>query len=282
MAAPRGKKVLVFTKRRDSAAKEAADRLVSHLARLGHKCLDVSGSDERITAQQTKDVSLGVVIGGDGTFLTLVKRLESKDRFPLMGANLGKVGFITEFARDVMVTAVEDALSGRLREEKRPLLKVELWRDGKRVETGEVFNDLVVNKDTRTSISVMDIAIDSSPLSTVRADGYIISTPTGSTGYNLSAGGPLIHPSCEAMVLVPMCPHSLSSRPMVIPLSLEVEILLRSFAGGTAFLVFDGQVNLELMEGDRVLVGRAPHSLRLLRPSGETWANVLKSKLKML
>lgn len=272
--------VLIFSKRKTPAAQAARDELMAWLVKNGHQSIDVTATEDTITAKQVKGVALGVVIGGDGTFLRLVRRLEKKDQFPIMGVNLGSLGFITEFSKEDLIPSVEEALTKGYPEEKRPLLDVELWRDKKPIESGFVFNDAVITKDARTSMLKFDVHLDGEFMSYIRADGYIVSTPTGSTAYNLSAGGPLLHPDVPALTLVAIAPHALSSRPIVIPSSVSVEITPREF-NGPVYLVYDGQINFEIRSGDCVKIRSSQASLRLIRCPKRTWSEALRSKLEM-
>jgi NAD+ kinase len=273
-------KVLVCSRRDTAAAKQAAERLTDWLQKKGYPVLDVTHSDARISASEAKGVVLGVVIGGDGTFLTLVRRLEQKDQFPIMGVNLGSLGFITEVGKEEMLPAVESVLSGKFHEEGRPLLLVELWREEKNIETWMVFNDAVITKEPKATMLKFDVSIGGELMSYVRADGYIISSPTGSTGYALSAGGPLIHPEVGALLCLPLCSHSLSARPIIIPQKSAVEIHLKE-CRGQSYLVFDGQVDFELKPLDRVKITTSDTKLRLVQPSGQRWFETLRSKLQM-
>ncbi len=275
------KRILVFAKRNDSAAKNACQQLVSYLKSKKIESFEVKNGDDTIPEAQVKKCDLAVVIGGDGTFLNLVKRLPKKDALPIIGINLGTVGFITEFSPKEMLQAVDRALSGKLVEDSRTLLSVSLWRGKKCVQDGIVFNDVVINKDTRTSLAIMDVFLSGLLLSHVRADGYIVATATGSTGYALSAGGPLLHPGIGGMVLAPICPHSLSSRPVVVPQEAEVEIQVKQFAG-IAYLVFDGQINVEIKESDCVKISKSDTTLRILRSPKHGWAEVVREKLQMI
>jgi len=273
--------VLICAKRGKSEAKQAVKQLVDWLKKNGFDAIDVTDTDDKITRDVLKKVALGVIIGGDGTFLTLVRRLEKKDSFPLLGVNLGTLGFITEFGRDEMIDAVKDVLASRYTEELRRLLQVEVIRDKKRFESGIVFNDAVVTKDARTTMLKLDVMLGDEYLSYVRADGYIVATPTGSTAYNLSAGGPLLHPEVNGLIVVPICSHSLSARPLVIPPRLTVEITLRDFSGGGVYLVYDGQISFEVKPGDMIRVHPAQSSLRLIRSPKQKWSETIRSKLHM-
>lgn len=273
------KTVLIFAKR-EPAAKDAADKLKVWLKSKKIDCLDATDTDGPLDASNVKGVSMAVIIGGDGTFLTLVRRLVDKDAFPIMGVNLGTLGFITEIAKEEMLASMEAALEGRFKEERRKLMEVELLRGGKRIELGTVFNDAVLNKDARTSMLRFKVRVGEEFLSEVRADGYIVATPTGSTAYNLSAGGPLVHPGVDAVILVPLCAHSLSARPVILPRDLEIEIQLEKFEGA-AYLVYDGQVNLEIRPGDTIRLRTAKGTLRLFKASKQNWYATLRSKLQM-
>jgi len=273
--------VLICAKRGKKAAREAAIELAKWLKRRGHESIDVTESDNKLTKASLKAVGLGVIIGGDGTFLTLVRRLERKDQFPLMGVNLGTLGFITEFGQEEMLGSVRDVLDQKYNEELRRMLQVELWRAGKCVESGIVFNDAALTKDARTSMLKLDVEVGDEHLSYVRADGYLVSTPTGSTAYSLSAGGPLLHPEVSGTVLVPICSHSLSTRPIIIPTQSKVQITLREFSGGAAYLVFDGQINFEVQPADLIRIQSAKSSLRLIRSPKQKWSETIRSKLQM-
>lgn len=273
------KTVLIFAKR-DPAAKKAAEKLKDWLRSKKIGVMDATDTDGTLTAAEVKDITMAVIIGGDGTFLTLVRRLERKDAFPIMGVNLGTLGFITEIAKEDMIPSVEAALDGSFEEATRKLMEVELWRGQKLVESGTVFNDAVLNKDARTSMLKFKVRVGDEFLSDVRADGYIVSTPTGSTAYSLSVGGPLVHPGVDAIILVPLCAHSLSARPVILPRDLEIEIQLEKFEGA-AYLVYDGQVNHAIQPGDTIRLRTAKGRLRLFRASKQNWYATLRSKLQM-
>lgn len=273
------KTVLLFCKRHHKA-KDAGKRLAAWLKKQGYSTLDVTDSDERIAASEVKDVSLGVVIGGDGTFLTLVRRLDNKALFPLLGINLGSLGFITETSPDEMIPAVEEALKGKCIEEPRRLLQVEICRKDLCRVSGLVFNDVVVTKDARSPMLKFDVHIGDQFLSYVRADGYIVATPTGSTAYGLSAGGPLLHPGVNGLVLLPICSHSLSARPVVIPDDMPVRITPKEFRG-TTYLVLDGQINHEIDEKDYIRIRTSDSFLKLVRSPARQWSQTIRSKLDM-
>ncbi len=275
------KSVLLFATRKKAAAKEARQKLTEWLSKKKLDVLDVTDTRERLSEADLKNVTLGVAIGGDGTFLTLVRRLAKKDQIPLMGVNLGTVGFITEIHRDDMFAAIEQALAKKYREERRPLLQVDVWRGKEIVESCHVFNDAAVTKDARTTMLKFEVRVGEELLSYIRADGYIVATPTGSTAYALSAGGPLVHPEVNGLVVIPICSHALSTRPSVVPQGKQVEIRMEEFTG-EVYMVCDGQVNVEIKPGDRILVRTSETYLRLYRPPDQAWSETIRTKLKML
>ncbi len=273
------KTILLFCKRHNKA-KEACKKLTAWLTKKGYATLDVTDSDGRLDSAAVRDVVLGVIIGGDGTFLTLVRRLDNKSAFPLLGINLGTLGFITETSPEDMIPAVEEALAGKCLEEQRRLLQVEICRKDLCRVSGLVFNDVVVTKDARTPMLKFDVHVGDQFLSYVRADGYIVATPTGSTAYALSTGGPLLHPGVNGLVMVPICSHSLSARPVIIPQEMEIRITPKEFKGAV-YLVLDGQINHEIDEKDYVRIRTSKSFLKLVRSPARHWSETIRSKLDM-
>lgn len=278
MASPT--KIILFAKKSEPRARAAAAELETWLKRKNIASQDLTDTQGSIRTSDFPQVQLAIVIGGDGTFLTFVRRLDLKDRFPLLGVNLGTLGFITEVAPADMFNAVETCLAGKAKEFQRELLSVEICRDEVCRLSGLVMNDVVMTKDARTSMLKFDVWCSDKHLSYVRADGYIVSTPTGSTAYNLSVGGPLVHPEAPVLVLTSICPHSLSSRPIVVPGSHGIEIRPKEF-DGTVYLVLDGQINHEITQQDVVRVRTSSTVLRLSRPFPQSWSETLRSKLHM-
>lgn len=272
--------VLIFAKKKNSAAKAAATDLSAWLKKHSYRALDLTDGEDRIPTSMVKEVSLGVVIGGDGTFLTLVRRLERKDKFPLLGINLGTLGFITEVRRDQMLSVMDEVLKKKAREESRPLFEVELWRGGKCIFSGTVFNDAVLNKDARTSMLKFDVMMGAETMYALKADGCVIATPTGSTAYSLSVGGPLVHPSVSSLLLAPLAPHSLSVRPAVLPADTKIELRPKEFVGA-AYLTLDGQVTAEVKPKDLIKIFLSEQKLRLVRPLSSSWPETLRSKLHL-
>ncbi|MFM8315745.1 MAG: NAD(+)/NADH kinase [Deltaproteobacteria bacterium] len=270
--------ILICVKKQHKEAELAKKALQAWAHKKKINLHEITSSDDKISGEIEKAICLGVAIGGDGTFLSMVKTLTNKEAFPLMGVNLGSLGFITEFSRDEMLTVVELALKGKLKEDKRPVLDVEVWRKGKKVASGFVFNDAVISKSPQTTMLRFDVSLDSDFLNHVRADGYIVSTPTGSTAYALSAGGPMVHPEIPALELVPICSHSLSSRPILVPLSSQIIIEMKE-PRGKASLVYDGQLSFDLEQADIVKIKYNKKNLRLLHAPTQKWSEALREKL---
>ncbi len=222
-------------------------------------------------------LDLVVVLGGDGTLLSAARVTAAID-VPLLGVNLGSLGFLTEVPLQSLYPMLEAIGQGRAAIEHRSLMQVELLRGDEVRGTYLVFNDAVVNKTALARLNSYDLYIDRAFVSSYRADGMIVATPTGSTAYSLSAGGPVLMPTVKAFVVTPVAPHSLTHRPLVVPDSVEIEILLRS-EQEVAYLSLDGQPGLDLCDGDRVRCRRSEHQVNLFR-TGTDFFQVLRTKLK--
>jgi NAD+ kinase len=222
-------------------------------------------------------LDLVVVLGGDGTLLSAARVTAAID-VPLLGVNLGSLGFLTEVPLQSLYPMLDAIAKGQAAIEHRSLMQCELLRGDTVRGSYLVFNDAVVNKTVLARLNDYDLYIDRAFVSSYRADGMIVATPTGSTAYSLSAGGPVLMPTVNAFVITPVAPHSLSHRPLVVPDSVEIEILLRS-EEEVAYLSLDGQPGLDLRDGDRVRCRRSQHQVTLFR-SGLDFFHVLRSKLK--
>jgi NAD+ kinase len=221
-----------------------------------------------------------IVLGGDGTYLSIA-RLMRRRSVPVMGINMGQLGFLTEIKREEALNALVALLDGHPPViSERSLLEVTLKRKGKTVFQGPVVNDAVISKGAIARIIGIQIAIDGKFVNTVRADGIIVSTPTGSTAYSLSAGGPIIEPSVPALILAPICPHSLTQRPLVISDNSEIHLKL-THRPGHVLLTLDGQDAVDLKEEDEVIVRKyRKHSLKLVSARGRDYFGLLREKLK--
>lgn len=246
---------------------------------------------ERQTAEATGIASLGaldidqigaacdltVVVGGDGTMLGVARRLARYD-VPLVGINQGRLGFITDVAVGQVQETLEPMIAGDFEEEHRAMLESEVWRSGKRIFEGLSMNDVVVSRGATAGMVELRVDIGDEFVANLRADGLIVASPTGSTAYALSAGGPILHPDIAGWVLVPIASHTLSNRPIVLPDSgvIRVEIV----AGRDASASFDMQGLTSLQHGDQVRVRRSEHRVRFLHPRGWSYYATLRRKLR--
>jgi NAD+ kinase len=219
-----------------------------------------------------------IVLGGDGTLLSAA-RLVSDRPVPILAVNLGGLGFLTTVPLDDLYEILEEVFLGKSRISERVMLEAQVVREGSIIRQQIALNDAVLNKAALARIMDVALHVDGEYVTTYKADGLILSTPTGSTAYSLSAGGPIVHPAVEAFVVTPICPHTLTNRPLVIPDAAQIEIDFQA-EDGTVFLTLDGQVGIELVKGDRVIVRKAAEKLRLVIPSKKTYYQVLRSKLK--
>jgi NAD+ kinase len=219
---------------------------------------------------------LVLVVGGDGTMLGVGRQL-ARHGVPLIGINQGRLGFITDIPLDQFRAALTPMLAGEYDEDDRSLMHARVLRDGQCVFEALAMNDVVVNRGATSGMVELKVEVDGHFVANQRADGVIIASPTGSTAYSLSAGGPLLHPSTPGWVLVPIAPHTLSNRPIVLPDASEIVIELVS--GRDASANFDMQSLASLLKGDRVTVKRSQHRVRFLHPSGWTYFDTLRKKL---
>ena len=219
-----------------------------------------------------------VVFGGDGTMLS-VARIACEKETPILGVNLGGLGFITEVQRTEILDAIETVLAGKSVVEERLMLTACVHRHGEKISEYTALNDVVINKGALARIVEIESFIDRKFVTSFRADGLIVSTPTGSTAYNLSAGGPILDPTMDCVIITPICPHTLTHRPIVLPAGALIEITLKSPAEDV-FLTLDGQVGFSLRQGDIVVVQKSPSRTRLLIPRERNYFQVLRTKLK--
>lgn len=223
-----------------------------------------------------RDCQLALVVGGDGTMLGIGRQL-ARYGVPLIGINQGRLGFITDIPFEGFRERLRPMLRGAYEEDARALIAASVWRDGHCVFEATALNDVVVNRSGVASMIELRVEVDGHFVANQRADGLIIATPTGSTAYALSAGGPMLHPAIDGWVMVPIAPHTLSNRPVV--LSSHSEIAVEIVAGKDASANFDMQTLTSLMHGDRIVVRRSPYSLRLLHPVGWSYFDTLRKKL---
>jgi NAD+ kinase len=222
-------------------------------------------------------VDLLLVLGGDGTLLSMA-RLVADLNVPILGVNLGGLGFLTALTVDELFPALEALLAGELLVEERMMLAARVTRQGERLSEYVALNDVVITKSAMSRIINLDVSVQGQFATAYRADGLIVSTPTGSTAYCLSAGGPIVFPTMDAIVLTPICSHTLTNRPIVLPGGQPIDVTLQS--DQDVMLTMDGQVGFHLKRGDRVEIRQAAARIRLLRFPQKHFFSVLRTKLK--
>ncbi len=238
--------------------------------------LGLTGYPALTVGELGRRCDLGLVVGGDGTMLGIGRQMAQHD-VPLIGINQGRLGFITDVALDGFQKTLAPMLAGDYVEDHRSLMKARVERDGRVVFDALAMNEVVVNRGATSGMVELRVEVDGHFVASQRADGLIIATPTGSSAYSLSAGGPLLHPSIPGWVLVPIAPHTLSNRPVVLANIAEIAIEL--VAGRDASANFDMQSLASLLKGDRIIVNRSEHHVRFLHPRGWTYFDTLRQKL---
>ena len=238
------------------------------------KYAELSGFNTAPLATIGSNVDLAIVMGGDGTMLSVARSLIDNN-IPLVGINRGRFGFLTDLRAEDMLGAVDRVLSNRYQIESRMLINAKVMRGGKIIQQGLAFNDVVIKGGLR--LIEIAVEINGNFVHKQRADGLIISTPTGTTAYALSAGGPILHPSLEAIAIVPVSPHTLSNRPIAVNSSSLIQITMIQTDDGQ--LSYDGQFQMLLESGDRVLIQRAAKEVKLLHPSEYCYFDMLRNKL---
>ncbi len=228
-------------------------------------------------AELAAHCDLVIVVGGDGSILNAVRSLADAG-VPLVGVNLGRLGFLADVSPAAMTDQLEQILAGDYAQEERTLLHAAVYREDRCIESSDALNDVVVHKWDVARMIELEVRIDGQLLNNQRSDGLIVATPTGSTAYALSGGGPILHPSLEAMVLVPICPHSLNNRPIVINETSTVEVIVHAGGYTQAQVTCDGQVNFALLPGDRVRIHKKERTMQLIHPPGYDYYEILRRK----
>lgn len=228
--------------------------------------------------QFEEDVDLIVVLGGDGTIISTARLIGDRS-MPVLGINYGAVGYLTEFRIEEMFAALEQILAGNYELDYRVALRVEHCRGDEILSSNRVLNDVVINKAALARIIKIQVWLDRRFVNDFRADGLIVATPTGSTAYNLSAGGPIVYPSMNAIVMTPICPFTLSNRPIVVPDSAEIEIILETKNEEVA-LTLDGQIGFQFEPDDTVKIRKSRTTFNLVRPPNRNYFDVLRDKLR--
>lgn len=223
-----------------------------------------------------KVVDLAIVLGGDGTMLNIARTL-SPCHVPLVGVNQGRLGFLTDLSLENMQGSLADMLEGKFVTEQRLLISAQVLRNNVEIFSGSAFNEVVVHRNNISSMIEFEVRIDGEYVYNQRADGLIVATPTGSTAYAMSSGGPILHPSLDVLELVPVCPHTLSNRPLVVKSSSVLEILMHRI--GDMSVRFDSHTSYELQLHDKIVVTRHPETACLLHPVGHSYFHTLREKL---
>ena len=285
------KRIGVVVKPHQPDALETLCRLTTWLNERGIKLVGLPDIERESIEHQTgctvevvadgdiaKLVDLMLVLGGDGTMIATA-RMVSDTEVPVMGVNYGGLGYLAEFPLEDLFPALDGVLEGKYRVQKRLMLSVELWRGEELVTRNRVLNDVVVNKSALARIIEIEAYLNQQFVNLFRADGLIVATPTGSTAYNLSAGGPIIFPSMNAVVITPICPFTLSNRPIVVPDDSAIELRLITKNEEVA-LTLDGQVGFGLQTADRVVIRKSNTAFNLVQPLSRNYFDVLRNKLK--
>jgi NAD+ kinase len=226
------------------------------------------------------DLTLLLVLGGDGTLLAMAKAVaEAGLDIPLLAVNFGSLGFLTEITRPEIYTSLEAVIAGRASHDERMMLQAVATCSGT-TTTYLALNDVVFTRTALSRMIDLEVSVGDQFVTSVKADGLIVASPTGSTAYNLAAGGPIVHPAMDALVLTPIAPHSLTNRPIVIPSEREVRVTSTGTNAGNVYVTIDGQTGFEMEQGDQVAISRAARPLRLVRASARSYFEVLRQKLK--
>ncbi len=257
-------------------AKWLQDRGVECL--LGPEAAKASGLPGMPRSELADKADLIVVLGGDGTLLAVARAIGGR-AVPVLGVNLGTLGYLAEISLDELFPTLESVLAGRLRTETRMRLDVHAERDGREIGHYLALNDAVIARTALSRMIDLQTWADDVEVTTYHGDGLIVATPTGSSAYSLSAGGPLLLPGIGAIVLTPICPHTLTQRPIVLPKACRLAINVLDMRGGEVHLTVDGQVGCELQEGDRVSVCASNRPLQMLVPADRNRFEVMRNKL---
>jgi NAD+ kinase len=279
------RRVLVVAKLGHGEAMRIAAELADWLAargvevRLDRETAAALGrGDGTPRAELAPDLDLAIVAGGDGTLLSIA-RGAAPHGIPILGINSGSLGFLTELQPDEAFAGVEAVLGGSFTIDERQTLRVRAERAGRPAEEYTLLNDAVITKSALARMITVDVRIDGTHVATHTSDGLIVATPTGSTAYNLSAGGPILDPRVQALVISPICPHTLAYRPLVVPSSVHVELTLQPPVG-EVYVTLDGQIGFPFDAGDRLEITDAPRRVRLVRVSTRSFFEILRRKLR--
>ena len=262
--------VVIVTKPKQADVANVAGELVQWFGSKG-----IAASTEADFASRA---DLCVVVGGDGTLLAAA-RLMCDRQLPIVAINYGSLGFLTEVTLGELYPALERVLAGEYVVDERMMMQVSVHREGQQLERYQALNDIVIHKGTQARIIELEARVDGQYVSTFRSDGLIVSTPTGSTAYNLSAGGPIIFPSMSAMVMTPISSHTLTNRPIVLPPEVKIEVTLHT-PPDEVYVTVDGQVGMKIEVQDAVTIQKSELTVKLIAPANKNYFDVLRGKLK--
>lgn len=274
----------IFTKPNDTRVDNTLFQLHEFLLQRGYQVFCdqnaglILGLPSMPAEELARRIDLAIVVGGDGTLLG-AGRVLAANEVPIVGINLGRVGFLVDVSPEDMQNPLDAILNGHYREEQRIVLHAETIRDDEIMGQGDALNDVVLHVRNEVRMIEFTTWIDGNFVNTQRADGLIIATPTGSTAYSLSSGGPIMHPALQALAIVPICPHTLSDRPLVLSSHSTIEIQLCEQRDIPARVSFDGQNNLALESGDKVRIYARTEKVRLLHPHSYDYYHILREKL---
>lgn len=267
-------RIAITGKPDDTAVIETIERLVAMLEQRGREVV----VDTVISTEIAQAIDLLIVVGGDGTLLHAARDIAAHD-VPVLGVNRGRLGFLVDVSPD-RFDEIEAVIAGDMIIDERLMLEARIIENDQVIARSVALNDVVFQKWNTSRMIEFDTWINAEPCNRHRSDGLIVSTPTGSTAYALSGGGPLMHPGLDAMALVPICPHTLSNRPLVINASSQVEVRIRQEEIEQVHLSCDGQTDLSLGAEGRVQIGASSHRLRLVHPPGHRYFDILRAKLR--
>lgn len=279
------KTVAVIGKYMAAGIEQSLSEIVGFLTGSGHTVVLEKETAQNISlpdaatmtpAEIGRHADVAIVVGGDGTMLGIARQL-APFKVPMIGINQGRLGFMTDISQEGMIPVLADMMSGKLEAEQRSLLEGSVVRNGETIFHALAFNDVVVARGATTGMAELKVEVDGHFMYNQRSDGLIVSTPTGSTAYALSAGGPLLHPSLGGIVLVPIAPHALSNRPIVVPDSCT--IVIEIMGGRDISVNFDMQSLASLQHHDRIVIRRSAHTITFLHPQGWSYYDTLREKL---
>ncbi len=275
----------IITKRNKPEALSLAREIAAWLAARGIRVLVEQEVAEQIGTPDhierdgiPSHADLLIVLGGDGTLLS-VARLSRVESIPVLGINLGGLGFLTEISAEETFPMLDKILAGDFETEQRRMLTAAISRQGESIGESMVLNDIVINKGVLARIIDLETYIDGAYLTTFKADGLILATPTGSTAYSLAAGGPIVYPSLNSIIVNPICPHTITNRPLVVPDTATVKVILKT-PDQNVHITLDGQVGMPLQAGDVVEAKKAPGYIQLIRSPYKTYFELLRTKLR--